>query len=650
MKGCVLLLGASVARATEIPESRDIEELSLIDLLDQDQEVATLWPTSAREAPAVVTILTGSELQRAGARDLMDALRLLPAFEYTIDVWNSAGLGVRGNHAMEGKVLVLIDGVEWNETLYASFSLGNRLPVALIDRIEVIRGPGSAIYGGYASLAVIRVTTHATGEPLGGRVEGQTAWTEGLLHERSTLSGTAGIPLGSEGRLGLAATLGTGQRTVGPYTDVFGTTVDLTGAQRLAPGLLSAGLRWQGVDAALVLESYRTTQRDGYDAVQRRPWDSNYHGAYGRISYQAELGQGWSLIPRLSSKWQRPWESMDRPVSSWNYSAIYTSKSTAGLDLRADGAVDLLLGLEGSLDQLYEPHKIYFGGDAQYRSVAGYAQLIAPTPAVDLTAGIRQDWSELYGLGVAPRLALTRAWRQHHLKLMLNRSFRAPGLVHAILGGEEPERSTTLEAELGLRPTQDTYLTLTAFDITIQDPLVYYYELDTSSGAEEEGYRNDERAGTRGGELEARWTLGWVRGVLGWSLYTASGRNRTDTYAVPDRGAPLLGLPTHKGVGRVSAPLSDTLQLGGTTTLLGPRWAITSVDASGESVYERMPTALLVGGLLELDDVGTPGLSIALGVHDLLDTQAPLAQAYDQWHAPLSTVGRSWRVQVRLDR
>src|SRR5688572_27318637 len=109
-----------------------------------ESDVASRTVEPVREAAGLVTVLTADDLRRAGCRDLSDALRLLPSFELGVDTWNSVGLAVRGNWAFESKVLVLIDGHEWNETDYGTFTLGNRLPAYAIERIEVVRGPGSA--------------------------------------------------------------------------------------------------------------------------------------------------------------------------------------------------------------------------------------------------------------------------------------------------------------------------------------------------------------------------------------------------------------------------------------------------------------------------------------------------------------------------
>lgn len=78
----------------------------------------------------------------------MQVLQLIPGFDFGVDVEGIVGIGVRGNWAHEGKVLMLWDGLEMNEDLYSTLQFGGHYPVGQIKRIEIIRGPGSAIYGG----------------------------------------------------------------------------------------------------------------------------------------------------------------------------------------------------------------------------------------------------------------------------------------------------------------------------------------------------------------------------------------------------------------------------------------------------------------------------------------------------------------------
>src|ERR1700752_1841087 len=69
--------------------------------------VASKKPLSTRESPSIVTLVTKEEIRNSGARDLMDVLRMVPGIEFGVDVEGVVGIGVRGNWAHEGKMLLL---------------------------------------------------------------------------------------------------------------------------------------------------------------------------------------------------------------------------------------------------------------------------------------------------------------------------------------------------------------------------------------------------------------------------------------------------------------------------------------------------------------------------------------------------------------
>ena len=134
--------------------------------------VASKKPMNTRESPSIVSLITDEEIKKSGARDLIDVLRLVPGMDFGVDVEGVVGVGIRGNWAHEGKVLVLLDGQEMNEVLFACNMFGNHYPVDQIKKVEIIRGPGSAIYGGFAEYGVINIITKQADDINGVSVSG----------------------------------------------------------------------------------------------------------------------------------------------------------------------------------------------------------------------------------------------------------------------------------------------------------------------------------------------------------------------------------------------------------------------------------------------------------------------------------------------
>ena len=118
---------------------------------------------STREAPSSVTVITADEIQKYGYRNLADILRSVPGFYVTYDR-DYTFVGVRGFGRLgdwNSRVLVLIDGHRINNNILGQAMLGNEflVDVDLIERVEIVLGPSSSLYGTDAFFAVINIIT-----------------------------------------------------------------------------------------------------------------------------------------------------------------------------------------------------------------------------------------------------------------------------------------------------------------------------------------------------------------------------------------------------------------------------------------------------------------------------------------------------------
>ena len=132
---------------------------------------ASKFLQKAADAPASVTVVTAEEIQKFGYRTLADVLRSVPGF-YVIYDRNYTYVGVRGLSRpgdYNARILFLLDGHRVNDDIYDGAYVGTEFPVNvdLIERIEIIKGPNSSVYGTGAFVAVINVITKR-GRDLGG--------------------------------------------------------------------------------------------------------------------------------------------------------------------------------------------------------------------------------------------------------------------------------------------------------------------------------------------------------------------------------------------------------------------------------------------------------------------------------------------------
>jgi outer membrane receptor for ferrienterochelin and colicins len=157
-----------------------LKQLSLEELMQV--EVPTVYGASKHvqktsEAPSSVSVVEQTEIKQFGYRTLADILRGVRGMYVSYDR-NYGYIGVRGFNRpgdFGGRVLVLVDGQRLNEPIFDSaFNVTDFiLDVDLIDRVEVIRGPGSSLYGNNGFFAVINVITRKGGGINGAEVSGE---------------------------------------------------------------------------------------------------------------------------------------------------------------------------------------------------------------------------------------------------------------------------------------------------------------------------------------------------------------------------------------------------------------------------------------------------------------------------------------------
>jgi len=179
-----LRAGTDASASTDANEplaGEDLFEMSLEELMDVP--IDTVYGASKHvervaDAPASVTIITAEEIRLYGYRTLADILRSAPGFYVNYDR-NYHYVGTRGFRRpgdYDTRILLLVDGHRINENVGDAPTLGTQfvLDVDLIEKVEIIRGPGSSLYGSNAVLAVVNVVTKRGGHVKGLEVSGRT--------------------------------------------------------------------------------------------------------------------------------------------------------------------------------------------------------------------------------------------------------------------------------------------------------------------------------------------------------------------------------------------------------------------------------------------------------------------------------------------
>lgn len=153
----------------EIEQDDGLEDIDLLDLEVPMVVTAARYEQKLSTLPYAVSVITATDIRRAGARDITDALRLATGMDVAALASGSSAVSPRGFHGFVGRqVLVLVDGRQIFNSLFGG-ALWGVWPFQIEDiaRIEVIRGPGGVTWGANAVNGVINIITKDPRDQLG---------------------------------------------------------------------------------------------------------------------------------------------------------------------------------------------------------------------------------------------------------------------------------------------------------------------------------------------------------------------------------------------------------------------------------------------------------------------------------------------------
>lgn len=652
---CLAMAGAPGARA-----DTDLYELSLDELMQISVDTASIQLLSVREQPGLVTVLTAADLTAAGVRTLQEALLLVPGISNGIDVFNVTGLAMRGSWAYEGKVLFLIDDQPVNDLLFGVYAIPPDFPVDVLDRIEVLRGPGGAKYGANAQLAVIRIYTR-NAEVRPGFASLTLATHKDGTPLRQVSAG--GQHMMERGRLALLGSVATGNQGDGIWTDALGRRVD-TSELDVRSGQLALRAEWGGTRLDGYYEKFRS------DAVQTfgitRPDQLQYfRQANLTLQHAFVLSPALTLTPSWNWRNENTWEGTSyQPATAYELPAERHHLEVEARYELAEGAV-LRGGVQAervhaTARRLLEPFAFpgrdasnYFNGSDHTRndSHAAYAEAELPWSDYRLSLGARYSRQDVAGSSTSPRLAITRAEADWHFKGLWGSAFREPQIETLNQSARpdkslEAERMHVNELEAGYRLWQQSYVTGSVYHYHIRDIIIFGTD---ASGMP--GYVNSPTLHARGAELA------WMTRAERWRLDANYSYSETDdddlpAYDVIGQSGQAIGVTRHVANAWLARRLGEgPWSLQARLRYLGSRTA-TDYD----------PALVTSGGLAlrqrRLDDEVTLALSaryqpakwsLEAGIGNVGDAGQVIAQPYSGISPPWPGGGREFwlRLQYR---
>ena len=594
---------------------------------------------TVRETPGIISVITAEEIQNSGARDLVDVLRLVPGFDVLQDLQFVMGLGLRGSWANEGKVLVMMDGQPFNDLLYQSVAVGNRFPVDAIERIEIIRGPGSAIYGGSAEYGVINIITKAAES-----LDGIMVYGTGGFHANATGRTNGGVMVGQKKEnfsWDVSVFGGKGIVSDRTYQDLYQwyDSSELSKTTHADPLNINAGLRYKGFSLRTMYDKFETS--DPHSNV-------SFKSFYIDVQQKINLSPKFVLTPRVQHINQEPWY-YDYPETD---GVDFSTKATRTLG-QLDANVDLSRKVNVNFGALYftdKGHDQLTNEDVPaLNNIAFYAQALLKHRLANATIGFRFEKNNRYDGAFVPRIALTKKIENLHFKVLFSKSFRSPSLQNVQLDttGAKPERSNVFEFELGYQFTPEMLLAVNAFHISTKDVIIY-----GSRGEGEtfkEWYENYEKSGSQGIELVYSIRKKKWYGQLTYSFSQTLSDNTVDKYEVSQTTKQYVGFPAHKLTLNASVSLFQGLSINPSFVFAGKRYAYTTFDEdSFEPLSTELEPYLLANLFLNYKNV-IKGLTVGMGFYDLFNANPAIPQAYNGGegaYAPIPGRSREFVVKV----
>ncbi|PHV06168.1 TonB-dependent receptor [Janthinobacterium sp. BJB412] len=561
--GLALSLALSLALLLAAPARADEEadfDLSLEQLRNIKVLTATKTAIPLHATPAVVSVLTADDIARYGYQSVAEALSHVAGFVESDDRLNH-NFGVRGSNAgaqsASRSIKLLLDGqpIAFRSTQQQWSGL-ELVPMNMVERIEVVRGPVSVLYGADALLGAVNIITRRDGAPrlALGREWGRDGRSATLLAGSGTIQFARhalvwGFQGAQEERGGLALP------RVSPDYARFAKTA---AAPRDASAPRSLYLRDLWTDGGDELQTSLFWQRQDSDNVfaslnplLRPPSHVTLEQGYLRFNYSRALGERSSLRASLSYGQGRPAAGDLVRTGAADYYLLRTFGYQA-LDGSAEwlwqpaAQSSLLLGVDLLRDretlESFQRHSLVDGGNFQLsapgrrtlRNSGLYAQWqFGLGQHWQAILGGRQDRHGVYGSQRSLRAGLVGTLPgQWGLKLLGGTGFQAPSaeLLYrtAVQPGDlrgnpdlAPQKSKTLEAQLSTPPSAHWNASLAVYHTKVSD-LVTLEQAFFNVVA-----RNSSDSTVNGAELELRYQRDWLNAYANLSrANTQRGVNR----------------------------------------------------------------------------------------------------------------------------
>lgn len=406
---------------------------------------AAKYDQKVHEAPAAVTIITAEQIRKYGYRNFAQILDSIPGL-FTSNDRNYGYLGIRGFNRpgdYTSRVLLLIDNHRLNDAVFDQGGAGTEMPidVDLIDRVEIIKGPGSSLYGTNALFGVVNVITKRGRDLKGAEVSGEASsfnTYRGRLSYGNKFSNGLEVLLSgsysnSEGHRELFypafSSINNGIAMYADRDNLYYYTgklsygdVTLTGGHQwrkknvptAAFGTLFNDNRQLTVDERTYLDLVYQHEFSNQLNVKARLYFDRYY-YYSDLPYDSGISTPSSILNKDAT--EADWWGAELTATKRFFDQ---HKLTVGTEYRDQFRLN-----QSNRD--INPPATYLDDKRRSSFVAAYLQdEWTIMDHLTLVAGVRHDHYSTFGGTTNPRVGLISTWNKTTVKLLYGQAFRAP--------------------------------------------------------------------------------------------------------------------------------------------------------------------------------------------------------------------------------
>ncbi|CAG7857540.1 hypothetical protein MCAMS1_02405 [biofilm metagenome] len=625
---------------------------------------ASKYEQKVTKAPASVSIVTGDEIKKYGYRTFGQILSSLRGFYNTQDR-NNGYAGARGfglPSDVNSRMLLLIDGHRFNDSMLEAFSTAENFPVDvdIIERVEVVRGPSSSLYGTSAVFGVINIITKRGRDQHGANVKysygtndaHKSSFSYGDRFSNGLEAFISGTYFSSQGYEELFY-----KEFDSPSTNNgFSINNDDDQSRKLMAKASYGDFSLQG----LYVNRKKNVPTASFGAQFNNPNENGRDQAtFVELKYDHTFENQLNVQSRLSYNnfrftGQLPLATGLLPSDVSNFTSLVDSEWWR-FEIEASKLMwhDHHITIGGQYQDNYRQFQNFFDSQFSFPSsdktfqVAWFIQDdYSITDELTLNAGIRYDYYSVFnGDTINPRATLIYTpWQSTTFKLLYGEAFRAPNqneLNFTIQGQQlgnpklQPENLNTLELIIEHYFTRQLRAELNAFHTNLKDNIT---SVTTPDGVQNKNNRDVESIGVEG-QIENSWGDGF-QGRLSYSWQDTRDKRTQER---------LTNSPEHMIKFNLIAPLwEDKVFLGFETQFMSSRRS-PSRTVNGVFVPGRNVNEYVISNLTVFTQNWVKGLELSAGLYNLFDERYFDPASADHVQNAIQQDGLQFRVKGSLD-